>query len=132
MARKATVSAQTVKQIWATITGEWGPAVEDTAEGKEPAPIVRKPVHRGLCLSCKHQLDCTFPRNPNHPVLQCEEFEGEETVRVTAERRRSSQSAEAAAEEAAEYKGLCKNCEDRATCAFPKPQGGVWRCEEYR
>lgn len=29
------------------------------------------------------------------------------------------------------YKGLCKNCKKRKTCTLPKPEGGVWRCEEY-
>jgi hypothetical protein len=27
---------------------------------------------------------------------------------------------------------LCSNCEDRHTCIYPKPAGGVWHCEEYR
>ncbi|KPJ66922.1 hypothetical protein AMJ44_07635 [candidate division WOR-1 bacterium DG_54_3] len=29
------------------------------------------------------------------------------------------------------YKGLCRNCEKRENCMLPKPEGGVWRCEEY-
>jgi NADH-quinone oxidoreductase subunit E len=29
-------------------------------------------------------------------------------------------------------KGLCVNCENRHTCEFMKPDGGVWHCEEYR
>jgi hypothetical protein len=29
-------------------------------------------------------------------------------------------------------KGLCINCENRHTCEFIKPNGGVWHCEEYR
>lgn len=29
-------------------------------------------------------------------------------------------------------KGLCVNCENRHTCEFVKPDGGVWHCEEYR
>lgn len=28
--------------------------------------------------------------------------------------------------------GLCSNCELRSTCTFAKPEGGVWRCDEYR
>lgn len=28
--------------------------------------------------------------------------------------------------------GLCVNCSERATCSYPKPPGGVWRCEDYR
>ncbi|MBX3393880.1 MAG: hypothetical protein KF841_00790 [Phycisphaerae bacterium] len=29
-------------------------------------------------------------------------------------------------------KGLCATCELRETCTFPRPESGVWRCEEYR
>ena len=28
-------------------------------------------------------------------------------------------------------KGLCINCDNRASCLFPIVEGGVWRCEEY-
>ena len=34
-------------------------------------------------------------------------------------------------EDSEKYKGLCKNCKKRKTCKLPKPEGGVWRCEEY-
>jgi hypothetical protein len=30
------------------------------------------------------------------------------------------------------FLGLCRNCENRRTCAFPKPEGGIWHCEEYQ
>jgi hypothetical protein len=30
------------------------------------------------------------------------------------------------------YKGLCKNCKKQKTCKLPKPEGGVWRCEDYQ
>ncbi|HTS66225.1 MAG TPA: hypothetical protein VMS37_25420 [Verrucomicrobiae bacterium] len=29
------------------------------------------------------------------------------------------------------FLGLCSNCDNRETCVYPKPEGGVWRCEEY-
>lgn len=29
-------------------------------------------------------------------------------------------------------KGLCATCELCETCTFPRPESGVWRCEEYR
>jgi (2Fe-2S) ferredoxin len=29
-------------------------------------------------------------------------------------------------------KGICINCENRHTCKFIRPDGGVWHCEEYR
>jgi hypothetical protein len=28
--------------------------------------------------------------------------------------------------------GLCPTCDFRSTCMYPKPEGGVWHCEEYR
>lgn len=28
-------------------------------------------------------------------------------------------------------RGLCQNCSRRHTCDLPKPEGGVWRCDEY-
>ncbi|MEO0114965.1 MAG: NAD(P)H-dependent oxidoreductase subunit E [candidate division WOR-3 bacterium] len=31
----------------------------------------------GLCSTCIKAATCTFPRDPNRPVLECEEFEGE-------------------------------------------------------
>lgn len=30
-----------------------------------------------------------------------------------------------------QYKGLCRNCKKRKGCTLPKPEGGVWHCEEY-
>ena len=29
------------------------------------------------------------------------------------------------------HKGLCKNCKKNETCQLPKPEGGIWRCEDY-
>jgi DNA-binding NtrC family response regulator len=34
-------------------------------------------------------------------------------------------------EHSTKFLGLCSNCDNRETCAYPKPEGGVWRCEEY-
>jgi hypothetical protein len=30
-----------------------------------------------------------------------------------------------------QIKGLCATCESFPTCAFTKPDGGIWHCEEY-
>jgi hypothetical protein len=29
---------------------------------------------RGDCMNCDRASDCTFPRSPDRPVTQCEEF----------------------------------------------------------
>ena len=34
-------------------------------------------------------------------------------------------------EKSAEQKGLCRNCKKQKTCTLPRPEGGVWRCEDY-
>ena len=44
--------------------------------------------------------------------------------------KRSSAGVDAK-EESSKVKGLCKNCKKRRTCELPKPEGGVWRCEDY-
>ena len=33
--------------------------------------------------------------------------------------------------EAERFKGLCMNCDNRFDCLLPRPEGGVWHCEEY-
>jgi hypothetical protein len=34
-------------------------------------------------------------------------------------------------EKSAEQTGLCRNCKKQKTCELPRPEGGVWRCEDY-
>ncbi len=34
-------------------------------------------------------------------------------------------------QDSSRYKGLCKNCRKRDNCQLPRPEGGVWRCEDY-
>lgn len=32
----------------------------------------------------------------------------------------------------AEEKDLCWNCQNHETCTYPKPEGGVWHCKDYK
>lgn len=94
--------------------------------------------YRGLCSDCKHTLYCTYPRDVERPVLQCDEHERPdgppETRTAKRTRRATDERWNPPVEVAAPGKraGLCSNCENRDTCVFPEPEGGVWRCEEYR
>ncbi len=92
----------------------------------------------GLCSTCIHERDCTFPRRAGEPVLFCEEFCGAESSgpcarsRVvsalhTVESRTTCPSEESLSND----KGLCATCEKCATCVFPRAEGGVWHCEEF-
>ncbi len=88
----------------------------------------------GLCLTCNHNATCTFPRNPEQPVLHCEEFD-DSTKPITTEINTSATpqviSTDTKKKDSIKYKGLCVNCENRASCKLPKPETGVWHCEEY-
>jgi len=103
-------------------------------------PVLTKPVKRqpekqvpqGLCQTCDHASACGYIRNPEQPVVFCEEFDST-TLPMVADA-----PSEAPAPTAAdmrlwdEYKGLCVNCDMRETCAIRKPETGIWHCEEYK
>jgi len=56
----------------------------------------------------------------------------ERIVSAQASPRADSSMARRATEEAvSKYSGLCMNCEHRRTCTYPKPEGGIWHCEDY-
>jgi len=89
--------------------------------------------HSDLCSTCANAPDCAFLKNKKKAVFQCEEFEiagrdGEQRPPKAASRTVASAQRN---DEADKLIGLCCNCENRATCVFPKPEGGVWHCEEY-
>ncbi|MHC4558370.1 MAG: hypothetical protein ACYTFW_13505 [Planctomycetota bacterium] len=89
----------------------------------------------GLCLNCKNASSCTFPRDPAKPAFYCEEFEIETTISIMLpekEQLLATGSAAAEGKGSAEFIGLCSDCEGWQNCTFPKPEGGVWHCEEYR
>lgn len=104
--------------------------------GTETTADFKKESYRGLCPVCKNSEGCTHPRNFECPVLQCEEFE----ICLNSPAKISKKNVLAAADslvksktdkDSDEYLGLCKNCDGRKTCTYPKSGGGVWRCEEY-
>lgn len=101
-------------------------------------PIKKRKAVLGICSSCKTASACTYTKDFRRPVLQCEEFEGYESRPVRTIIKKilpaSSPNYISTVEEkdSGKYKGLCSICEDRKTCTFIKPEGGVWHCEEYR
>jgi hypothetical protein len=67
----------------------------------------------------------------------CENFDSISSLQVTEKeeidsKKESSQSSKPGIKEIpGRMKGLCINCDDRASCQFPIVEGGVWFCEEY-
>ena len=95
-------------------------------------------TRRQICLLCKNDATCIYPRNSGRPVTECAEFEGYFLSRPeSADNPRTAPDngaglARQLHNDCGPFLGLCVNCEDRETCIYPKPEGGVWRCEEYR
>ena len=112
--------------------------IQPVRREEEAKTISKEKEYFGLCSSCKTASDCTYIRELRRPVLQCEEFEGYEPriVKTTVEnillKTNSKFGSSDEGRDLSKYPGLCSNCEDRETCNFLKPEGGVWRCEEYR
>ncbi len=81
----------------------------------------------GLCSTCNHSGGCTLQKDPESPVLFCEEFDSsshKETVYRPVQVVLPLKPPE-------EAQGLCINCDKRAECSFKKREGGVWSCDEY-
>jgi len=92
-------------------------------------------LNGGLCSTCRNAPTCMYLRNSSKPVLQCEEYEEfpSEPGKKPMEAKKpiSKNNPGGNPKEKPKYFGLCANCKHRETCTFPKPQGGVWHCEEY-
>ena len=89
------------------------------------------PARRDICSTCNHAETCGHRGTPERPIYFCEEFEAFAPATTTgAETRAPDEPSNRQIN--SEYKGLCVNCEHRETCQMPKPEGGVWHCEEYR
>ena len=88
----------------------------------------------GLCMSCRNASSCTFPRDPAKPAYYCEEFEIDTTSSIMSSGKEHplATGPDAIDKDSMKFIGLCSDCEGRKNCAFPKPEGGIWRCEEYR
>ena len=88
--------------------------------------------NQGLCLTCVHFKKCTLTagNGATSGVQFCEEYQtvcldpvvvtGKKNSRNTMKRTSSG------------ILGLCCNCVHYPYCSFPKPEAGVWHCEDYQ
>ncbi len=93
----------------------------------------------GICAACQHGPDCVYCQGIDYVPLQCEQFElavqhrtatPVSTRAVTELERMVGLHSQ---EDPAQLRsmGLCANCDHRTDCVYSRPEGGVWRCEEY-
>jgi len=91
-------------------------------------------VAGGVCLACKFEPGCIYEATSGHVILQCEQFEmgfRESPAEAPSIHESAFRDTPHRAKEWSAYPGLCSNCDNRETCIYPKPEGGVWCCEEY-
>ncbi len=101
---------------------------------------MRKRVeYGGICSTCNSAASCAFSGDPDHPVLECEWFDDYQSPPPKAPDKQRPRLETAVTGEISEegsdsnkFLGLCKTCNERDTCQFAKPEGGVWHCEEFR
>jgi hypothetical protein len=85
----------------------------------------------GLCSICAKSSTCTYRREPLQPVRECCDFEPETAPVNFLPPTVSPLESITKGEKPGRHAGLCVNCEHRETCTYPRPEGGVWHCEEY-
>jgi len=100
---------------------------------KVPARTPRK----GLCASCVRLQTCTYVVASSSPVVHCDEYDAGvslETEHLGANPGTSGPSKNNVSPDEAVSAdiGLCRHCAGRDACTYPRPEGGVWQCEEYR
>ena len=87
--------------------------------------------YRDLCSTCNHAEVCGWRSTPQRPIFFCEEFDTS-TPCPPPESARPIPGPTPEKQALTERTGLCMNCDNAATCGFPKVEGGIWHCTEYQ
>ena len=87
--------------------------------------------YRDLCSNCDHGDECVDGTRPRRPIFFCEHFEVFGAA-PTLEPARAARVQASVRPSTNGHIGLCMNCDNARICVMPKPEGGVWHCEEYR
>ena len=99
-----------------------------------------QPQNTNICQTCIYASECVHYQNCQIACKQiwfCENFDNTsalqaaENEKIYSEERYSQPSKTGIEAIPGRMKGLCINCENRASCLFPIVEGGVWYCEEY-
>lgn len=92
----------------------------------------------GICSNCVHAEGCTLNPYLERKVINCGEFEpfppkkrALNVQQVKTELSGIIRKKKAEQNYKTEYLGICKYCVNREHCTFPRPESGVWTCDEY-
>jgi len=93
----------------------------------------------GICSNCKFSSECRSKKTYLGGVHSCEEYElAESTQKIDkttfvaeAPKLNTLHANTVEKDPPRPIKGLCSNCAHRESCGLPRPESGVWYCEEY-
>lgn len=88
-------------------------------------------VTPSLCSACVYGDECVMQAEAGRVILQCGQFEMAFRAETTRRPPTQYRVLRGSAADESKYAGLCANCGNRETCTYTKPEGGVWRCDEY-
>jgi len=89
-------------------------------------------IIRGLCVTCNNASTCSFrASDAERLVWYCELFDCFVKVEEVLEAAKAILDSKPLEKGYNKFEGLCMNCARCTTCTFPKPDGGIWHCEEY-
>jgi hypothetical protein len=94
--------------------------------------VVQEGARLGLCPLCENDEACTLREHPGMDVRECEEFDGRPADPPSW---RSSSGTTHSLPSPGLLQGplgLCRICDLLRGCTYPKPESGVWQCEECR
>ena len=114
------------------MSSQHGGADSKDVPGPSSASASASRPYRDLCSTCNHAEACGHRSTPDRPIFYCENFDAFVPIAPRPPRATTVDSRSAGVLSAGRRQGLCVNCENRDTCTMPKPEGGVWHCEEYR
>ena len=87
----------------------------------------------GICGVCALDGTCEPADRSSARIMRCEQFQPDpDLVCEMVTSVITSRTYGASDFDSVNHMGLCTNCEHRGDCAFPRREGGVWYCEEYR
>jgi len=86
---------------------------------------------KGICSTCLHFTKCALrPADCSTNGIQfCEEYK---TVCLAPAVVTDDKSENMMKKAPSGILGLCSDCNHYSYCSFPRPESGVWHCEDYQ
>jgi hypothetical protein len=98
---------------------------KEEVKEKEPSEI------KSLCVNCKYNKDCNYRIQSQENIIFCEEYEIGGEISIKTSNKKEPKKSKTTVNKKLRFNGLCINCSNRFNCTHPKPEGGVWHCEDY-